>query len=43
MIEINSIDHIGIRVADKDRAIAFYNLFGFKLERAADNLSLIHI
>ncbi len=41
MKEINSIDHIGIRVADKDRAIAFYNLFGFKLERAADNDNVI--
>ena len=37
MIKIKSIDHIGIRVADKDRAIEFYNLFDFKLVRAADN------
>ena len=37
MIEIDNIDHIGIRVADRDRAIKFYNLFGFKSVRAADN------
>ena len=41
MIKIKSIDHIGIRVADKDRAIAFYNLFDFKLVRAADNDDVI--
>jgi lactoylglutathione lyase len=29
MIEIRTIDHVGIRVADIDRAIAFYALFGF--------------
>ena len=41
MIEIDYIDHIGIRVADKDRAIKFYNLFGFKSVRAADNDDVI--
>ena len=41
MIKIKSIDHIGIRVADKDRAIEFYNLFDFKLVRAADNDDVI--
>ena len=41
MIEIDNIDHIGIRVADRDRAIKFYNLFGFKSVRAADNDDVI--
>ncbi len=30
MIEIERIDHVGIRVADADRAIAFYRLLGFE-------------
>lgn len=29
MIEIEQIDHIGIRVADVDRALAFYEVLGF--------------
>ena len=29
MIDIQTVDHIGIRVAEIDRAIAFYDLFGF--------------
>ena len=41
MIEIDNIDHIGIRVSDRDRAIKFYNLFGFKSVRAADNDDVI--
>ena len=32
MIAIEKIDHLGIRVTDKARALAFYALFGFKLE-----------
>ena len=31
MIEIRHVDHIGIRVADLDRAVAFYGLLGFEL------------
>jgi lactoylglutathione lyase len=37
MINIARVDHIGIRVADLDRATAFYKLFGFEELRAADN------
>ena len=29
MLDIQAVDHIGIRVADIDRALAFYALFGF--------------
>lgn len=31
MIKIRHVDHIGIRVADLDRAVAFYGLLGFEL------------
>jgi lactoylglutathione lyase len=37
MINIDRVDHIGIRVADLDRARDFYRIFGFKELRAADN------
>lgn len=33
MITINGLDHIGIRVADFKRSIAFYSKFGFKIIR----------
>ncbi|MFQ5539297.1 MAG: hypothetical protein ACE5FB_02765, partial [Candidatus Binatia bacterium] len=29
MIEIEKVDHLGIRVMDVDRALAFYALLGF--------------
>lgn len=31
MLDIRKIDHIGIRVNDKEKAIAFYELLGFAL------------
>ena len=37
MITIDRVDHIGIRVADLNRATAFYEIFGFKQIRAAGN------
>ena len=37
MINIDRVDHIGIRVADLDRAMTFYRIFGFQEVGAADN------
>ena len=31
MIEIKTVDHLGIRVSDKSRALAFYDQLGFEL------------
>ena len=31
MLEIKAIDHVGIRISDRDRSVAFYELLGFKL------------
>jgi lactoylglutathione lyase len=36
MLAIQRIDHIGIRVTDLDRALAFYALFGFAGAQLAD-------
>jgi lactoylglutathione lyase len=37
-IEIERVDHIGIRVRDLDRALAFYQVLGFNLaHRAAED------
>jgi lactoylglutathione lyase len=35
-ITIEQVDHIGIRVRDLDRALAFYRIFGFALLRRAE-------
>ena len=37
MIIIDGVDHIGIRVADLGRAMAFYKLLGFEAHRAGKN------
>jgi len=31
MLEINAIDHVGIRISDREKAVAFYQLLGFEL------------
>ncbi len=36
MISIEQVDHIGIRITDKKRALAFYALLGFKVEVEVD-------
>ncbi len=36
MLTIQRVDHIGIRVTDLDRALEFYELFGFGDARLAD-------
>jgi lactoylglutathione lyase len=41
MIDIHTVDHIGIRVADLDRAMAFYSLFGFVAEHRAKNDAVV--
>jgi lactoylglutathione lyase len=37
MIEISRVDHVGVRVRDLERAMAFYALLGFKLHAKATN------
>lgn len=41
MVDIRSVDHIGIRVADIERAMRFYGLFGFTLEHRAENDAVV--
>jgi lactoylglutathione lyase len=36
MIEIETVDHLGVRVADKARALAFYSQLGFELIHESD-------
>ena len=31
MLEISAFDHVGIRISDKDKSVAFYELLGFKM------------
>ncbi len=35
-IDIEQVDHIGIRVSDPGRALAFYRMLGFELEREVE-------
>ncbi len=41
MIEIERVDHIGIRVADADRAIAFYGRLGFEVHHRSSLDSVV--
>jgi lactoylglutathione lyase len=43
MFDIHSVDHVGIRVADPDRALAFYAKFGFAVHLKAENYAVIII
>jgi lactoylglutathione lyase len=36
-MNVETVDHVGIRVADLERAMDFYRLFGFEVEHRADN------
>ena len=36
MIEISAVDHLGIRVTDKARALSFYGSLGFELAHEVD-------
>ena len=31
MLEISNFDHVGIRISDKEKSVAFYELLGFKM------------
>lgn len=41
MVDIQTVDHVGIRVADIERAMQFYSLFGFVLEHRAENDAVV--
>ncbi len=43
MIDIERVDHIGVRVKDLERAKKFYEIFGFKQVSAADNDAVVVI
>jgi lactoylglutathione lyase len=40
-MDIESFDHVGIRVSDVERAMRFYTLFGFVLEHRAANDAVV--
>jgi len=42
-ITIKQIDHIGIRVSDLDRAMAFYRVLGFEFEHQSENDAVVII
>jgi catechol 2,3-dioxygenase-like lactoylglutathione lyase family enzyme len=31
MMEMNNIDHVGIRISDREKSVAFYELLGFEM------------
>ena len=31
MLEISNFDHVGIRISDRDKSVAFYELLGFEM------------
>ena len=31
MLEMQNIDHVGIRISDRDKSVAFYELIGFEM------------
>ena len=35
MLDIDSVNHIGIRIGDKDRSVSFYESLGFQFETDA--------
>lgn len=37
MIDVARVDHVGVRVRDLDRALAFYRILGFELHAKAAN------
>jgi len=43
MIDIQTVDHIGVRVADLERAMTFYALFGFVADHRAENDAVVVI
>ena len=40
-VGIERVDHLGIRVSDPDRALAFYRALGFAFHRAAENDAVV--
>ena len=43
MIQIEALDHLGIRITDEGPALAFYKLLGFDLDRRAETDAVIII
>ena len=41
MINIENVDHLGIRVTDAQRALSFYKILGFELHKEVDFDSVI--
>ena len=36
MIAIEKVDHLGIRITDRTRALAFYGILGFRVEHEVE-------